>query len=408
MRLQVKPPEISASSLRFGEELGEDRFGKVYEGHLYGGGEPAQPVTIKTLRERGEAALGQEFRREAALRSQLQHRNLVCLLGVVTRAPPLSMVFASSSLGDLHQFLLARSPSSDVGGSDDGKTSKSGVERADLLHIVAQVAAGMEYLSGKQLVHKDLAARNVLLFDKLAVKILDLGFSRNAYSADYYSPPGGGGGLPVRWMAPEALAYGSFSSDSDVWAYGVLLWEAFSYGLQPYRGRSNQEVVELVCSLQLLACPDDCPGRLYGLMLACWSQVPAARPPFRDIHARLRAGLEASSEGGASAASSTTQSSHVPPSPARHSPAFPYAGPHLLPLLHPLKAAAAPLYLPGYPSYPYLPTFYPLQVPPQPPPEAAAQPGAAPSVSEGPAEDGTSQEEPESPPTEAAPGPLPL
>lgn len=392
---QVKLQEISASALRFLEELGEDRFGKVYKGHLYGGlaaCEPAQLVTIKTVRERGEAALSEEFRQEATLRSQLQHQNLVCLLGVVTKEQPLSMVFASSSLGDLHEYLVMRSPNSDIGSSDDGKTFRSALEQADFLHIVTQVAAGMEYLSSKQLVHKDLAARNVLVFDKLSIKILNLGFCRNVYAADYYSLAGAAPGLPVRWMAPEAIVYGTFSSESDAWAYGVLLWETFSYGLQPYCGCSNQEVVEMVCSFQLLGCPDDCPPWLYSLMLECWSQPPAARPPFKDIHARLR-GLEASSDGTSSAhmsgGSTNTQLSHAPASPASHN-AFhctspkkssPFHQPHFLPLMGQLKAPP-PVYLPGYQPYPYLPSFYPLQIPvPVPHPnqllaKAAAHPAA--------------------------------
>lgn len=374
---QVKLQEINASSLRFMEELGEDRFGKVYKGHLYGFAacEPMQPVTIKTVRERAEAALVEEFRQEAAFRSQLQHQNLVCLLGVVTKEQPVSMVFPSSSLGDLHEYLVMRSPNSDIGSSDDDKTFRSALEQADFLHIITQVAAGMEYLASKQVVHKDLAARNVLVFDKLAVRIANLGFSKSVYSADYCSLTGAS--RPVRWMSPEAIAYGTFSSESDVWAFGVLLWETFSYGLQPYCGYSNQEVMEMVCSFQLLGCPDDCPGWPYGLMLECWSRLPAGRPAFRDVHARLRS-LEASSEDTSSAqmsaCSNATQMSHAPASPASQS-AFhylsakkssPFHQPHFLPPLmgqmHPLKVPP-PIYLPGYQSYPYLPNFYPVQIP---------------------------------------------
>lgn len=423
MWLQARLQEIGASSLRFIEELGEDRFGKVYKGHLYGFAacEPMQLVTIKTVRDRGEASLCEEFRQEATLRSQLQHQNLVGLLGVVTKEQPLSMVFASSSLGDLHEYLVMRSPNSDIGSSDDGRTFKSSLDQADFLHIITQVAAGMEYLSSKQVVHKDLAARNILVFDKLSIKILHLGFSRNVYSADYWSLTGAGG-LPVRWMSPEAIVYGTFGSESDVWAYGVLLWETFSYGLQPYCGCSNQEVVEMVCSLQLLPCPDDCPAWLYGLMLECWSQLPAGRPPFRDLHARLR-GLEASSDGTSSAqmsaSSNATQMSHAPASPASHN-AFHYLGPkksspfhqpHFLPLVGqmPQLKAPPPIYLPAYqslPSYPYLPGFYPVQVPvpvPQPsqPPPKAAPPCDAPAErllsrhadSNGELTDGASQRE---------------
>ncbi|XP_011602725.2 tyrosine-protein kinase transmembrane receptor ROR2 isoform X1 [Takifugu rubripes] len=385
-KAQVKLQEINMSSLRFIEELGEDRFGKVYKGHLYGftASEPMQLVTIKTVRDRGDLTLCEEFRQEALLHFQLQHQNIVCLLGVVTKEQPMSMVFSSSSLGDLHEFLVMRSPNSDIGSSDDDKTFKSTLEQADFLHILTQVAAGMEYLSSKQVVHKDLAARNILVFDKLSIKILNLGFSRNVYSADYYSLMGASS-FPIRWMSPEAIMYRKFSTDSDIWSYGVLLWETFSYGLQPYCGYSNQEVIEMVCSYQLLHCPDDCPGWIYTLMLECWSQLPAGRPHFKDIHMRLRC-LETLSDSTNSAqmsgSSNNTQLSHVSTSPASHNGisainAFhymspkkgsPFHQPQFMPMvgqIHQLKVPP-PIYIPGYqsmPSYPYLPNFYPMQIP---------------------------------------------
>lgn len=384
--LQVKLQEINTSSLRFIEELGEDRFGKVYKGHLYGftASEPMQLVTIKTVRDRGDLTLCEEFRQEAFLHFQLQHQNIACLLGVVTKEQPMSMVFGSSSLGDLHEYLVMRSPNSDIGSSDDDKTFKSTLEQADFLHILTQVAAGMEYLSSKQVVHKDLAARNILVFDKLSIKILNLGFSRNVYSADYYSIMGVSS-FPIRWMSPEAIMYRKFSTDSDIWSYGVLLWETFSYGLQPYCGYSNQEVIEMVCSYQLLHCPDDCPGWIYTLMLECWSQLPAGRPHFKDIHMRLRC-LETLSDSTNSAqmsgSSNNTQLSHVSTSPASHNGisannAFhymspkkgsPFHQPQFMPMvgqIHQLKVPP-PIYIPGYqsmPSYSYLPNFYPMQIP---------------------------------------------
>lgn len=118
----------------------------------------------------------------------------------------------------------------------------------------------MEYLASHFYIHKDLAARNILVGEQLHVKISDLGLSREIYSSDYYcfQPKTL---LPIRWMSPEAIAYGKFTTDSDIWSYGVVLWEIFSYGLQPYYGFSNQEVMEMVRKRQLLPCPEDCPPR---------------------------------------------------------------------------------------------------------------------------------------------------
>lgn len=146
----------------------------------------------------------------------------------------------------------------------------------------------MEYLSSHHFVHRDLAARNVLVGEGLIVKISDFGLSRDIYSSDYYRVQSKSL-LPVRWMPPESIMYGKFTTDSDVWSFGVVLWEVFSFGLQPYFGYSNQEVIEMIRSRQLLPQPEDCPGRIYGLMVECWNEIPARRPSFRECHARLRA-----------------------------------------------------------------------------------------------------------------------
>lgn len=146
----------------------------------------------------------------------------------------------------------------------------------------------MEYLASHHFVHRDLAARNVLVGEGLTVKISDFGLSRDIYSSDYYRVQSKSL-LPVRWMPPESIMYGKFTTDSDVWSFGVVLWEVFSFGLQPYFGYSNQEVIEMIRSRQLLPQPEDCPGRIYGLMVECWNEIPSRRPPFRESHARLRA-----------------------------------------------------------------------------------------------------------------------
>uniref|UniRef100_UPI003AACCD22 tyrosine-protein kinase transmembrane receptor ROR2 n=1 Tax=Centroberyx gerrardi TaxID=166262 RepID=UPI003AACCD22 len=387
---QAKLREINMSAVRFMEELGEDRFGKVYKGHLYGTapGEQTQVVAIKALKDKVDGTLREEFRHEAMLRCRLQHQNVVCLLGVVTKEQPMSMIFNYTGLGDLHEFLVMRSPHSDVGSSDDDKTVKSTLEQADFLHIFTQVAAGMEYLSSHQVVHKDLSARNILVCDKLSVKILDLGLFRDVYSADYYNLMGTNP-FPIRWMSPEAIMYGKFSTDSDIWSYGVVLWEIFSYGLQPYCGYSNQDVIEMVHGHQLLPCPDDCPAWTYTLMLECWSEFPARRPRFKDIHTRLRTWENLSnynSSAQTSGTSNTTQTSSLSTSPVSNismstanasrytSPkkSSPFPQPQFIPMKGQMHRPMVPpqLYIPvnGYqpmPAYPYLQNFYPMQIPMQ-------------------------------------------
>ena len=222
--------------------------------------------------------------------SEMRHPNIVCLLGVVMKQSPMCMLFEYMAQGDLHEYLLTHSPHSDVTSPEEDSGVDGGghiLEYSEMLHIVTQVAAGMEYLAGHHFVHRDLAARNILVGDGLTVKVSDFGLSRDIYSSDYYRVQSKSL-LPVRWMPPEAILYGKFTTDSDVWAFGVVLWETFSFGLQPYYGFSNQEVIEMIRSRQILACPEDCPARIYGLMVECWHEMPARRPPFREIHARLR------------------------------------------------------------------------------------------------------------------------
>lgn len=378
--LQGKLCEINLSAVRFMEELGEDRYGKVYKGHLYGSssGEQTQVVAIKTLNDKGDPTLYDEFQQEAMLHFHLKHQNYACLLGMVMKEHPVSMIFTYSRLGDLHEYLVMHSPNSDIGSSDDDKTVKSTMEQADFLNIITQIAAGMEYLSSQRVVHKDLAARNILVFEKLTIKILDLGFFRDVYSADYYHLMGTRP-FPIRWMSPEAIIYGKFTTESDIWSYGVLLWEIFSYGLQPYCGYSNQEVLEMVHSHQLLPCPDDCPGWIYNLMLECWSDFPARRPHFKDIYTRLCCLESPSIRTSTAQMSGTLSSSPVSninmtmtnvfcqTSPKKSSL---FHQPQMIPMKGQLHQPKVPpqLYIPitGYPSisaYPYLQNFYPIQIP---------------------------------------------
>ncbi|OCT82600.1 inactive tyrosine-protein kinase transmembrane receptor ROR1 [Xenopus laevis] len=299
-----KAKELPLSAVRFMEELGECAFGKIYKGHLYlPGMDHAQLVAIKTLKDYNNPQQWADFQQEASLMTELHHPNVVCLLGVVTQEQPVCMLFEFMNQGDLHEFLIMRSPHSDVGcSSDEDGTVKSSLDHGDFLHIAIQIAAGMEYLSSHFFVHKDLAARNILVGEQLHVKISDLGLSREIYSSDYYRVQNKSL-LPIRWMPPEAIMYGKFSTDSDIWSYGVVLWEIFSFGLQPYYGFSNQEVIEMARKRQLLPCSEDCPPRMYSLMTECWQEIPSRRPRFKDILVRLRTW-----EGISSHTSSTTPS----------------------------------------------------------------------------------------------------
>ncbi|KAG7200756.1 hypothetical protein KM043_001302 [Ampulex compressa] len=278
-------PQFSTNNVVLLQELGEGAFGKVYKGELQTGNKCEAPiyVAVKTLKENASPKTQSDFKREVDLMTDLRHPNIICLLGVILKGEPMCMLFEYMTQGDLHEFLICHSPRSDVPlNNGSGKI----LEQPEFLHIALQIASGMEYLASHHYVHRDLAARNCLVGDNLTVKISDFGLSRDIYSSDYYRVQSKSL-LPVRWMPPESILYGKFTTESDVWSFGVVLWEIYSYGLQPYYGYNNQEVIDMIRSRQLLPCPEDCPTMIYSLMIECWHEVANRRPQFPEIHHRL-------------------------------------------------------------------------------------------------------------------------
>ena len=286
--IRVRAREFPLQSIRFMQELGEGAFGKVFQGELMGLIGPGNTlVAIKTLKPGANQKTRNDFQREADLMTDLRHPNIVCLIGVSFQEDPQCMIFEHMAHGDLHEFLITHSPNIDSDASEPCMEDTNVLSPTDMSFIAIQIAAGMEYLSGHHYVHRDLAARNCLVGENLTVKISDFGLSRDIYAADYYRVQSKSL-LPVRWMPPESILYGKFTTESDVWSFGVVLWEIYSYGLQPYYGYSNQEVIEMIRSRQLLPCPEDCPSRMYAFMVECWHEVPNRRPTFAEIHNRLR------------------------------------------------------------------------------------------------------------------------
>lgn len=269
-------PQFTHKEVNLMEELGEGAFGKVYKGELKFKNGQRSYVAVKSLKENASAKTQADFQREIELISELKHPNIICLLGIVLKQDPVCMLFEYMSEGDLHEFLIANSP-------NEGKC----LTQNQFLHIAIQIAQGMEYLSENHYVHRDLAARNCLVSKDLVVKISDFGLSRDMYSCDYYRVQSKSL-LPVRWMPPESILYGKFTTESDVWSYGVVLWEIYSYGLQPYYGFNNQEVINMIRSRKLLPCPEACPSHCYSLMVECWAELAIRRPNFSELAHRLK------------------------------------------------------------------------------------------------------------------------
>uniref|UniRef100_A0A3Q4G9T0 Tyrosine-protein kinase receptor n=1 Tax=Neolamprologus brichardi TaxID=32507 RepID=A0A3Q4G9T0_NEOBR len=222
-------------------ELGEGAFGKVYlaECANLSPDNDKMLVAIKTLKDANESTR-QDFQREAELLTVLQHQHIVRFYGVCTDGEPLAMVFEYMRHGDLNRFLRAHGPDAHI--LDESKMPPLGeLTLPQMLHIAAQIASGMVYLASLHFVHRDLATRNCLVGEGLVVKIGDFGMSRDIYSTDYYRV-GGRTMLPIRWMPPESIMYRKFTTESDIWSFGVVLWEIFTYGKQPWYQLSNSEV----------------------------------------------------------------------------------------------------------------------------------------------------------------------
>lgn len=246
-------------------------------------------VAVKMLKDEASEDLQVDFEREACLLAEFDHPNIVKLLGVCAVGRPMCLLFEYMGRGDLNEFLRSCSPSNYIVRSSegDGEMFKDvQLTHMDLVNIARQVAAGMVYLSDRKFVHRDLATRNCLIDDNMVVKIADFGLSQKIYLQDYYKGDEHDA-IPVRWMPLESILYNKYTVESDVWAFGVCLWEIFSFALQPYFGMTHEEVVKYIKEGNVLQCPENTPKSMYELMKLCWNRKPSARPGFRAIYRTL-------------------------------------------------------------------------------------------------------------------------
>uniref|UniRef100_A0A8C5Y9S4 Tyrosine-protein kinase receptor n=1 Tax=Microcebus murinus TaxID=30608 RepID=A0A8C5Y9S4_MICMU len=286
---QLKPDtfvqHIKRHNIVLKRELGEGAFGKVFLAECYNLC-PEQDkilVAVKTLKDASDNAR-KDFHREAELLTNLQHEHIVKFYGVCVEGDPLIMVFEYMKHGDLNKFLRAHGPDAVLMAEGNPPTE---LTQSQMLHIAQQIAAGMVYLASQHFVHRDLATRNCLVGENLLVKIGDFGMSRDVYSTDYYRV-GGHTMLPIRWMPPESIMYRKFTTESDVWSLGVVLWEIFTYGKQPWYQLSNNEVIECITQGRVLQRPRTCPQEVYELMLGCWQREPHMRKNIKGIHTLLQ------------------------------------------------------------------------------------------------------------------------
>uniref|UniRef100_A0A8D0Q976 Tyrosine-protein kinase n=1 Tax=Sus scrofa TaxID=9823 RepID=A0A8D0Q976_PIG len=260
---------LSHEDLVLGEQIGRGNFGEVFSGRLRADN---TLVAVKSCRETLPPDLKAKFLQEARILKQYSHPNIVRLIGVCTQKQPIYIVMELVQGGDFLTFL---------------RTEGARLRMKTLLQMVGDAAAGMEYLESKCCIHRDLAARNCLVTEKNVLKISDFGMSREEADG-VYAASGGLRQVPVKWTAPEALNYGRYSSESDVWSFGILLWEAFSLGASPYPSLSNQQTREFVEKGGRLPCPELCPDAVFRLMEQCWAYEPGQRPNFSTIYQELQ------------------------------------------------------------------------------------------------------------------------
>ncbi|XP_052840727.1 activated Cdc42 kinase-like isoform X2 [Drosophila gunungcola] len=269
---------IPADSISVNKQLGTGEFGIVQQGVWSNGSERIQ-VAIKCLCRERMQSNPMEFLKEAAIMHSIEHENIVRLYGVVLATDSLMLVTELAHLRSLLECLK------------DSGLRVSFLTIPTLCEFALQICNGMRYLEQKRLIHRDLAARNILVFSKDKVKISDFGLSRAlGVGKDYYKTNFNVNlKLPIAWCAPECINYLRFTNASDVWAFGVCLWEMFSYGFQPWAALTGLQILEAIDSpnYQRLEQPDCCPSEYYTLMMKCWQDDAAKRPRFGEIYDQL-------------------------------------------------------------------------------------------------------------------------
>ncbi|VEN35227.1 unnamed protein product [Callosobruchus maculatus] len=262
----AKNYELVRSQIELHEILGEGQFGDVHNGTVRTKDNVLIPVAVKTCKGDADLATTEKFLEEAYIMQKFDHPHIIKLIGVCSESP-VWIVMELAKLGELRAYL---------------QNHKSRLDLANLLLYAYQLSTALSYLESKKYVHRDIAARNVLVSTDKCVKLADFGLSRwMGDDQSYYKASKGK--LPVKWMSPESINFRRFTTASDVWMFGVCIWEILMYGVKPFQGVKNNDVIGKIENGERLALPPNCPPRLYSLMSQCWSYEPSKRPSFKDI-----------------------------------------------------------------------------------------------------------------------------
>ncbi|XP_026780943.1 fibroblast growth factor receptor 1-A isoform X3 [Pangasianodon hypophthalmus] len=279
--------ELPRDKLVLGKPLGEGCFGQVVMGEVLGMDKDkpnrVTKVAVKMLKsDATEKDLSDLISEMEMMKIIGKHKNIINLLGACTQDGPLYVIVEYASKGNLREYLRARRPPGMEYCYNPDQVPVETVSIKDLVSCAYQVARGMEYLASKKCIHRDLAARNVLVTEDNVMKIADFGLARDIHHIDYYKKTTNGR-LPVKWMAPEALFDRIYTHQSDVWSFGVLLWEIFTLGGSPYPGVPVEELFKLLKEGHRMDRPSTCTHELYMMMRDCWHAAPSQRPTFKQL-----------------------------------------------------------------------------------------------------------------------------
>ncbi|XP_065222614.1 focal adhesion kinase 1-like isoform X2 [Planococcus citri] len=264
--------ELQRSQIELREIIGEGQFGDVHAGicklkqnSKAGVKERAIPVAVKTCKADADLAMAEKFLEEAYIMQQFDHPHIIKLIGVCCSSP-IWIVMELAKKGELRAYL---------------QNNKAVLDLATLVLYTFQLSTALSYLESKKFVHRDIAARNVLVSSDRCVKLADFGLSRWVQDQCYYKASKGK--LPIKWMSPESINFRRFTTASDVWMFGVCMWEILMLGVKPFQGVKNNDVIGKIENGERLPLPTLCPPRLYSLMSQCWSYEPSKRPTFKEI-----------------------------------------------------------------------------------------------------------------------------
>ncbi|XP_043543742.1 protein tyrosine kinase 2aa isoform X10 [Chiloscyllium plagiosum] len=271
---EARDYEIQRERIELGRCIGEGQFGDVHQGIYMSPENPSMAVAIKTCKNSTSDSVREKFLQEALTMRQFDHPHIVKLIGVITENP-VWIIMELCTFGELRSFLQVR---------------KYNLDLASLILYAYQLSTALSYLESKRFVHRDIAARNVLVSSLDCVKLGDFGLSRYMEDSTYYKASKGK--LPIKWMAPESINFRRFTSASDVWMFGVCMWEILMYGVKPFQGVKNNDVIGRIENGERLPMPPNCPPTLYSLMTKCWAYDPSRRPRFNELKQQLSTILE--------------------------------------------------------------------------------------------------------------------